>query len=175
MTVSKLTRRQMFALCGGVSPLALSAAALDGKGRLAGSAAPARPGQVDKVVTANDIGNLLYPQNAAETAAGVIPIFSQFAWGDMRRYGADPTGREDASAAWADAIKCGHVELAADCIFKIASGAKHSGSVTVRGSGPTSVLCCDGAVLTLTEGSGSVFSNFGLEAIENAAGISAPR
>jgi hypothetical protein len=40
----------------------------------------------------------------SETAAGVTPTDLDYPAGDVRRYGADPTGKIDSSAGWANAI-----------------------------------------------------------------------
>jgi hypothetical protein len=45
-----------------------------------------------------------YAQTGAEIAASVIPNATSFVPGDVRRYGADPTGTVDSSAAWQAAI-----------------------------------------------------------------------
>src|ERR1700682_870623 len=160
MKGSKLTRRQMLALCGGLSPVLSAGTASDKDTSMpAGTAAGSAMG--DQSV----IGKLLYPQNSAESAASVVPMASQFTWGDLRRYGGDPTGTADSSVAWANAVKCGYVEIPQGCTFKIATGANHSGQITVNGSGATSVLLCDGPILTLTQGTRSVIGNFGMDSI----------
>jgi hypothetical protein len=55
-------------------------------------------------LTAGLIGSILYPKTAAEIAAGVIPTNYAYAPGDIRRYGADPTGVADSSPALMSAI-----------------------------------------------------------------------
>jgi hypothetical protein len=45
-----------------------------------------------------------FEQTPAETAARVTPTDQNYAAGDVRRYGADPTGKIDSSTAWANAI-----------------------------------------------------------------------
>lgn len=42
--------------------------------------------------TQQNVGLLLYPRTAAESAAGVIPTFYAYPAGNILRYGADPTG-----------------------------------------------------------------------------------
>src|SRR5579862_9885025 len=46
----------------------------------------------------------LSKQTGAEAAAGVTAANTNHPPGDVRRYGADPTGKVDSSAAWASAI-----------------------------------------------------------------------
>ena len=47
-----------------------------------------------------------FSQTSAEAAAGVTPTNLDYPAGDVRRYGADPSGKIDSSAAWANAIAC---------------------------------------------------------------------
>jgi hypothetical protein len=60
-------------------------------------------------LTATDIGRLLYPQTAAEIAAGVTPTDYGYEPGDVRRYGADPTGAANSDAAIDNALLVGGV------------------------------------------------------------------
>jgi hypothetical protein len=48
-----------------------------------------------------------YALSAAERAAGVGPVRLQFAPGDVRRYGADPSGSQDSTQAFIDANSVG--------------------------------------------------------------------
>src|SRR5579859_668568 len=50
--------------------------------------------------------NQSYPQTAAEAANGVIPTIFAYPAGDARRYGADPTGVADSTAAINNALLC---------------------------------------------------------------------
>lgn len=45
-------------------------------------------------------------QTDAERVSGVVPTNYAYAPGDVRRYGADPTGVSDSSAAWTAAVSC---------------------------------------------------------------------
>ncbi len=47
-----------------------------------------------------------HPRTAAEAAVGVIATHQEFAPGDIRRYGADPTGVRDSTTAINDGLKC---------------------------------------------------------------------
>jgi len=47
-----------------------------------------------------------FGRTRAEAAAGVTPTNLDHPAGDVRRYGADPTGKMSSSAAWASAIAC---------------------------------------------------------------------
>ncbi len=60
-------------------------------------------------VSRSQVGAALYPQTAAEIAAGVTPTDYGYAPGDLRRYGADPTGATDARSAIQDAIASNEV------------------------------------------------------------------
>jgi hypothetical protein len=50
------------------------------------------------------VGNLLYPRTAAEISAGVTPTDYSYPPGDVRRYGADPSGISDATTAINNAL-----------------------------------------------------------------------
>ena len=56
--------------------------------------------------TPQSLGLLLYPQSAAEIAAGVLPVNIQYAYGSFRRYGADPSGTLNSYPAILAASKC---------------------------------------------------------------------
>lgn len=53
------------------------------------------------------IGELLYPVSSEETSAGIIPANQAFPVGNVLRYGADPTGSVDSTAAIQSAIDVG--------------------------------------------------------------------
>lgn len=55
-------------------------------------------------LSAASVGLVLHPLTDGETAAGVTPTFYQYAPGDVRRYGADPSGVSDSTAAFNNAI-----------------------------------------------------------------------
>jgi polygalacturonase len=58
-----------------------------------------------------------YSQTAAELAAGVTPSNYSFLPGDVRRYGADPTGSADSTAAIKTAINVCHFGQGANARF----------------------------------------------------------
>jgi hypothetical protein len=60
-------------------------------------------------VSRSQAGRALYPQTAAEIAAGVTPTDYGYAPGDVRRYGADPTGAANSDAAIDNALLVGGV------------------------------------------------------------------
>lgn len=107
----------------------------------------------------------LQPQTDTEIAAGIVPTNFAYLPGDLRRYGGDPLGLSDASAAWQAAVNVGVARIPKGCSFKILTPATKTGQVTILGEGPTSKLLCDGTVLTLTSGSNSVIDNFRMENI----------
>jgi hypothetical protein len=117
------------------------------------------------------VGPLTYPQSHAESLAGVTPINFQYAWGDLRRYGAvgGPYGAvpaTDDSLPFAKAVSTGYVVIPQGHAFKIVTtGTVLAGQITMIGAGETSQLYCDGQVLTVTDGSHSLFSNFYLDSI----------
>jgi hypothetical protein len=106
-----------------------------------------------------------YPQSPAERAASVLPTNQAYPCGDLRRYGGDPTGATDSSAAWQAAINCGYAVIPQGCSFKILSGAKKTGQVTIVGFGRSSRLLCDGTLLTVSNGTASCVDNLWLENI----------
>jgi hypothetical protein len=103
--------------------------------------------------------------DAAERAAGIVPKNPAFPFGDLRRYGGDPTGAEDSSDAWRAAIACGYALVPPTCTFKILTGAIKDGPVTLIGAGRSSKLLCDSTVLTVKNGTGSCVDNLWLENI----------
>lgn len=111
------------------------------------------------------VANAFYPRTAAEIAASVIPTSLFYPEGDLRRYGGDPTGAADSSAAWQSAISVGIARLAKGCSYMIVTQATKTGQVTILGEGKTSKLLCDGNVLTITSGNNSVVDNFWMENI----------
>ena len=50
-------------------------------------------------------GSAAHPRTSAESAAGVVPTNCGYVPGDIRRYGADPSGAVDSAAAFASASK----------------------------------------------------------------------
>jgi hypothetical protein len=104
-------------------------------------------------------------QESAEQAAGIVPENRAFPFGDLRRYGGDPTGAADSSAAWQAAVDCGYAVIPPAATFRILKGATHRGPITVLGCGPSSKLLCDGDLLTVINGTGSCMDNLWLENI----------
>jgi hypothetical protein len=117
------------------------------------------------------VGALDYPRSPAESTAGVAPTNYQYAWGDLRRYGAlgGPHGSipsADDSVPFAMAVSTGNVVIPQGYAFRIgATGTTFAGQITMMGGGNTSQLYCDGQLLTVTDGSNSLFSNFYLDSI----------
>lgn len=104
---------------------------------------------------------LLNPLTGGEVAADVTNYVYEF--GDLRRYGATGDGVADDTAAWKTAIRLGYTVVPPGFSFLITSPAIPTGRVTVRGSGKTSKLLCDGKVLSITNGIGSVIDNLWME------------
>lgn len=59
---------------------------------------------IPQAFTQSAIGQLLWPQSAAEAAAGVTPSNYAYAPGNVCRYGADPTGVADSTSAFQQAL-----------------------------------------------------------------------
>jgi hypothetical protein len=51
-------------------------------------------------ITQSFLGGILWPQSASEIAAGVSPTNLYYQYGNVLRYGADPTGTNDSSVAF---------------------------------------------------------------------------
>jgi hypothetical protein len=94
--------------------------------------------------------NAVWPVAESERAAAVTPVNLQFAPGDVRRYGADPSGRRDSTQAFMDANSVGGHGGGS---IRIPSGQyKYSPSATLNiavawlGEGPyETILLCDTA------------------------------
>jgi hypothetical protein len=88
-----------------------------------------------------------FRQTGAEAEAGVTPTNLDYPAGDVRRYGADPSGRINSSAAWASAIACN------DHVFdgNPGGGTYLFGSEVVISRYPVSI---SGAVKNIGKGSG---------------------
>jgi hypothetical protein len=86
-------------------------------------------------------------QTEAEAAAGVTPVDINYPAGDVRRYGADPTGKRDSSTAWTSAIS------ANACVFDghPGGGTYLFGSEVVISRYPVSI---SGAVKNIGNGAG---------------------
>lgn len=61
-------------------------------------------GVTGSVLSQSTVGAALYPQTSAEASAGVTPTYYYYPPGDVRRYGADPTGAVDSTQAFTDAL-----------------------------------------------------------------------
>lgn len=62
-----------------------------------------------------------WQQTAAEIAAGVIPTNTGYQPGDVRRYGADPTGVADSALAFTNAFKSSNYVYAESAVYRINS------------------------------------------------------
>lgn len=93
--------------------------------------------------TQQQIGQLLYPQTAAEIAAGVVPTLYFYQPGNVLRYGADPSSIGDSTTAFQSAINgtgtSGGLVTIPQGVYLI-SGTTVNESVTLQGSGPTSAV-----------------------------------
>jgi hypothetical protein len=103
-------------------------------------------------------------RTAAEIAVNEMPANFRFAPGDPRRWGAvgGPSGSiptTDDSSPWALDVNTGYVSLPPGWAFKIVKGTTHKGQLTLVGAGKTSQLYSDGALVSVTNGTGSVVDN----------------
>lgn len=108
-----------------------------------------------------------YATTAAETAAGVTPTNTAYPQGDVRRYGADPTGVLDSTIAIQDALNVGQAVYIPSGQYTIsASLTNNVSNRRVYGDGPAvSVLRPAGAIDTIvntTPLSCVLMDNFGI-------------
>jgi len=112
-------------------------------------------------------------RTAAEIAADEMPTSFACLPGDPRRWGAvggaaGSIPSTDDSKPWALDVDTGYVNLPAGWAFEIVTGAKHTGQLILVGAGMSSQLYSDGAVVTVSRGTGSIIDNLW------AANITAP-
>lgn len=97
-------------------------------------------------------GALQIVRSAAEIAAGVTPVNYSYAPGDVRRYGADPTGVADSATALLNASKCNGAVYIPDGTFKVASQVTiTNANVYFYGNGRSSILQASAASFNLFE------------------------
>jgi hypothetical protein len=104
-----------------------------------------------KSVQAQTCAAPCYATTSAEISAGVTPVNASYPQGDIRRYGADPTGSADSTAAIQNALNVGQAVYIAPGQYTIRTALTNSVSTRrIYGDGPTiSVLCPQGAIDTL--------------------------
>lgn len=118
---------------------------------------------VQTSLTQNIIGALLWPQTAAELAAGVTPTSYAYAPLDVRRYGGDPTGAADSTTAFTSLFEV-MLQLGGAGVTIWPGTYKITSTITVNlspASGPTAVtyglhLFAEGVVFNYT-GTGYAF------------------
>lgn len=94
-----------------------------------------------------------------------LDIFDiSFLPGDPMRYGADPLGHTDSTAAFQAATDTGHPVLIPEGTFLV-TGVTHMGKTTWIGGGEKTIIKSDSTVLTVTSGSGSLITGFRMENI----------
>lgn len=89
-------------------------------------------------LTAQAIGQQIYPITEAEISASVTPTYYEYPSGNVLRYGADATGNLDSTQAFQSAGAVGILIHAPAGIYKVSSG------ITITGGG----IVGDGAYLT---------------------------
>jgi len=124
-----------------------------------------------------------YAQTAAETTAGVTPVNHGYVPGDVRRYGADPTGSADSTTAIQNALNVVQPVYLPTGNYKITAALNNGVSKRrIYGDGPAlSVLRPAGAINTLVNTASLscvLMSDFGilgdattLDGITQAAGV----
>jgi len=103
-------------------------------------------------LTQASVGETLYPRTAAEIAAGVTPTNYTYEPGDVRRYGADPTGVSSSTTAIQSAITVGSTVYFPAGTY-LAQGLSQStsyqrlialGEVTIKKNANGTILTCTG-------------------------------
>jgi hypothetical protein len=112
-------------------PVTLSQAA-----EIVGLEVPLSTEAILSVFSQEDLGELLYPQTAAELAAGVTPTVYHRVPGDIRRYGAVSDGSTDCSAAVQAAIDQAQQATADKAVVYIPAAQQGWRMLTGVSSGP---------------------------------------
>lgn len=116
-------------------------------------------------LTQQILGLILYPRTPEEISASITPSNYGYPFGDPRRYGAIGDGSNNDSVAWQAIATLGYGRIPENFSMKISTGASATGRVDIRGSGNSSKLLCDSAVITVTNGTDSVIDNLWMENI----------
>jgi hypothetical protein len=108
-----------------------------------------------------------YARTAAEIAAGVTPTNLAYQQGDVRRYGADPTGATDSTGGIQNALNVGQDVYIAAGTYVITSALSNSvAGRRIHGDGPkVSILKPTGAINTLVNSAAlnmALMDNFGI-------------
>jgi Pectate lyase superfamily protein/Right handed beta helix region len=121
-------------------------------------------------LAAADIGLLLFPQSTAELAAGVTPSTYVYPWGDVRRYGADPTGSADSTTAINNALLSNGQVYAPKGTYKCLTTLNMKSGQTFYGEGSATVLTANTGSQVQVEMSACIKSTLRDLAITNTAG-----
>lgn len=107
----------------------------------------------------------MFMRTKREMDAGIVPRNYAYPPGDVRRYGADPTGDKNSSEAFRQATQSTHSVYIPEGIFLVSEVVSATGTVMWRGEGAKSVIRSDSTVLIVTNGTGSMIDNIYLENI----------
>lgn len=102
--------------------------------------------------------NQIYPQTAAEAAAGVAPTFYFYPPGDVRRYGADVTGANDSMAAIQNAANCNAHVILPPGTFKTSNTITFVNPCLFEGSGYGTIIAPNFANADVFDDTSSGFS-----------------
>jgi len=115
--------------------------------------------------TANQIGEVLYPQTAAELAAGVTPTNYAYPPYNVLRYGADPSGVASSVTAFDDAYSAAMAELPQHAAVYIPAGKYLIPSPGLSWTNQNDIaLVGDGPNMTVLTGSGSNYTILSISA-----------
>jgi Right handed beta helix region len=91
-----------------------------------------------------------YPISASETAASVIPTALQYIWGDVRRYGADPTGLTDSTGPINNALASNTQVYAIGGSYLVSGTLLMKAGQTFYGDGSGTVLNFTSAAINIS-------------------------
>ena len=92
-----------------------------------------------------------YPISASETAASVIPTALQYIWGNVLRYGADPTGTADSTTAINNALLSNASVYIPSGTYLTSASLNVQSNQTVHGDGSQSIItCANGAIINFS-------------------------
>lgn len=93
-----------------------------------------------------------YAQTPQEATAGITPTNTAYLPGDVRRYGADPTGGSSSTVALQNAIKTGYSLYFCDGNFMVGSALSPKSNTTWWGTGTLTSGAFSGPIVAITSG-----------------------
>jgi hypothetical protein len=116
----------------------------------------------DQLLSQAIIGEYLYPRTSAEISAGVTPTDYAFPSGNVRRYGADPTGVSDSASAVENALLCNQRIFFPEGLYTISRTIAVAGNVRAISGEEGGGFSAQATRIDFT-GTGPLFSSTGTE------------